>query len=395
MDGNRFLGDKNMQSRINFLVLVILSILISVGLGQNVVAEPEETAVGVSDVNAMSFPYVAEVTADNVNLRSGPGTNYYRCGKLNKTDRIKVVGSQFSWSRVVPPEGSFSWISKQYVQVDPNNSAIGTVTGDAVRVYAGSELIKPIHSTTVQVKLNVSDKVGLLGDGGEGGYYKIVPPIGSYLWISTEYSKALGLVGEVDIIVAPAISVGEAVASVETKKLREYYALQKQIDDERAKPASQQNYTDIKKAFVEIAENEEAGKAARYSKFAVRQIGRFELASTVAKEVKLQDAQLLQARNRIEKARMARLAEVKDYGKYTAVGLFQVSKVYGEEQERKHYRVVDDAGKTVCYALPGNLASGIDLDKFIDLKVGLIGTVEPHLQTSGALVRFDQIVELK
>ncbi|MCK4752217.1 MAG: SH3 domain-containing protein [Planctomycetes bacterium] len=386
-----------MQSRINFLVLVILLALASVSFAEKQAAVPEKpvSANQASDINIPPFPYVAEMIADNVNVRSGPGTNYYRCGKLNKTDRIKVVGSKFSWSRIVPPVGSFSWISKQYVKIDPNNTVVGTVTGDSVRVYAGSEEVKPIHSTTVQVKLNEGDRVGLLGDEGESDYHKIVPPVGSYLWVSTNYTKSLGPVGQVKIIVAPTVGAGEVVASVETKKLREYYALQKQVEDQRAKPIIQQDYTNIKKALLEIAENEEAGKAARYSKFAARQIGRFELAVTVAKEVELQNKQLKQIRDGIEKARTARLAEVKDLGKFTAVGRFQTSKIYGEEQELKHYRVIDDSGKTVCYALPSESASGMDLDKFIGLEVGLIGTVEPHLETSNALVRFDQIVELK
>ena len=90
----------------NLFILAFLIILTSVGLGQ----EPEKPKP--------SFPYIAEITDDNVNIRSGPGTNYYHCGKLNSSDRVTVVASKYSWSHIIPPEGSFSWISKQYVSID-------------------------------------------------------------------------------------------------------------------------------------------------------------------------------------------------------------------------------------------------------------------------------------
>ena len=111
----------------------------------------QEGAISAEDVNEPvfpPFPYIAQITADNVNIRSGPGTNYYSCGKLYNANRAKVVARKFSWSQIVPPKGSFSWISKQYVEIDPNEPGSGIVTGDNVRVYAGSAHLKPIHSRT-------------------------------------------------------------------------------------------------------------------------------------------------------------------------------------------------------------------------------------------------------
>ncbi len=126
-----------MQSRANLLILIILIGLVSVVFAQEA-APPAEEPVPAEEP-AIPFPYIAQITGDSVNIRSGPGTNHYPCGKLSKTDRVKVVGSRFSWSRIVPPASCFSWISAQHVSVDPNNPTVGIVTGDAVRVYAGSE----------------------------------------------------------------------------------------------------------------------------------------------------------------------------------------------------------------------------------------------------------------
>jgi len=375
-----------MQSRINLLLLVYLAVLAAVGFAQEATPSPEKS-VSAGDVNEAavpSFPYIARITDDNVNIRSGPGTQYYSCGKLNKAERVKVVGSQFSWSHIVPPPGSFSWISKQYVSIDPNNPATGIVTGDAVRVYAGSDYIKPIHSTTMQLKLNRADKVTLMGEE-KGDYYKIVPPSGAYLWVSTKYTEPLGPVGEVPPTVEPKTEPKADIPAVvptmlptEAEKLKEYYALEKQIQAEQAKPIARQNYANIKKSLVEIAGNKEAGKAARYSEFALKQIERYELAFEVAKAVQLQDAQLEQTKDRIEKARATKLAEVQDLGRFTAVGQFQTSTIYGPEAELKHYLIIDDSGKITCYALPSGSALEMDLSKLIGQKVGLVGVIEPH-----------------
>ena len=395
-----------MQSYVKLFVIVILTCLVSVGFAQ----EAAVTTSGSDEAGTLSFPYMAEITGDNVYVRSGPGTNFYDCGKLNEGDKVKVIGKQFSWARVVPPAGSFSWISMQYVSIDTDNPTFGTVTGDRVRVYAGSDTQRPLYSTTLQGKLDKGDKVKLLGEQLDD-YYKIAPPSFAYLWVSINFTKALKPVEVVAPTVepptvesktiepptvepttepneAPAEVVPEPV-SPETA-LEIYSALKEQVEAERAKPIAQQNYADIKDALIKIARNKTAGKAARYAESVLEQIESFELVLVVSKEVRLQNEQLQKIRERIDKARTARLAEFVDLGSFAVVGQLQTFTTYGPG----HYRIVDKSGKTICYALPGGQVSKIQLSKLIDRKVGLVGTVEPHRQTASALVRFTKIVEL-
>jgi len=401
-----------MLTRINLLIIVCLVSLSSVGLAQESAASDEAAA--------RSFPYVAQITGDDVYARSGPGTYYYHCSKLNKGDKVVVVGSKFSWSRIVPPEGSFSWISKQYVSVDPANPGIGVVTGDAVRVYAGSVAQKPIHSEKVQNKLNKSDKVKIItGEEEASDYYKIIPPVGAYLWVSTRYIEALGPVSETAIPTEPqavievepepevepeaeeaepepaATRVVAVEVSVEDAKLKEYYELQKRIQAELAKPASQQQYSGIKRGLSAIAANKAAGKAARYAEFALEQVKGFELASKITDALKLQSAQLEEVQRRIDKAREAKLAQLPDLGKFAVIGKFAISNIYATRAAVRHYRVLDESGQTVCYAVPSGAALGVNLDKFIGQKVGLVGSIEPNPQTSSALVRFTEISQLR
>jgi uncharacterized protein YgiM (DUF1202 family) len=398
-----------MQSRISLLIfsaLVCLAVLTQVGFTKETGNASEKSASAAkAGETASSLPYVAEIIADDVYIRSGPGTNYYQCGKLNNTDKVKVVGSQFSWSRIVPPAGCFSWISKQYVSVDPNNPTIGTVTGNAVHVYAGADFLKPIHSTTLQLSLNTGDKVTLLGQT-EAGYCKIAPPVGTYLWVSTEYTKLLGPAIQVQLTTEPntkpntkpdanTSAVIQTQIPIEAEKLEEYYALQEQIKAEKTKPIDEQNYEKIKKALAEIAADKQAGKAARYVDFALKQIARYELAAKIAEEVRLQDAQLQQTEQKIEKARAAKLEQLPDLGKFVVIGQFKTSNIYGLQEELRHYRITDDSGKIICYAVPTDPTRRIDLNKFVGTKVGLIGTIEPHPQTAGALVRFTEITQMK
>lgn len=387
-----------MRSYVNLFIITVLTVLVSMGWVKSSAA-----ATGSNQqVDVSSFPYTAEITGDDVYVRSGPGTNFYHCGKLKSGDKVKVVDKQFSWSRVVPPAGSFSWISMDYVTIAPADSSTGTVTGDNVRVYAGSDYVKPLYSTTLQGKLSKGEKVKLLGEQMDG-YYKIAPPAFAYLWVSTQFTKPL----PEPVKATPAPSAVEkqvepnepadmnaptkVVEMPEAPKtpLEKYRELKEKVEAERAKPADQQNYTDLKKALLEIANDEKAGNAARYAQFVVGQIEGYELALAVVKEVQLQNQQLEKINAKIEKAKETRLAEVESMGKFAVVGEFQTYQTYGPG----NYRIVDEDGKMVCYALPSEAASQMDLSSYIGQKVGLVGTIEPHLPTKKALVRFTQIVK--
>ena len=385
-----------MRSRTNLTLIIIVAAFTTVCFTSYCLAAAKKSPAlsEPSDPNLIPFPYIAEITEDNVNIRSGAGTNFYSCGKLNKGDKVEVVSTQLSWSQVVPPPSCSAWVSKQYVTVEPNEQNVGVVTAEAVRVYAAStESSKPIHSTTVLVKLNRGDKVSVLGQA-QGDYLKIAPPAGSFLWISTNYTKPIGPASSVTLPTTPAIA--PTILSTESKKLEEYYALEKQLKTEKEKPLEQQSYEALKKAFVEIAGSKEAGKAMRCSESAIRQIEQCELAQRIAKETELQDSQFQQIRQSIEQARAAKLAQLQDLSSYAAIGRLQPSNIFSEQEQTKRYRLVDESsGKIICYAEPAGPALGIDLAGFMGKQVGLVGTIEPLPQVSGALVKFTEVAEVK
>jgi hypothetical protein len=388
-----------MRPYTNLFIFVVAAGLVSVGFSQGAATGPVEGAAG-PEIETPPFPYEAEITADDVYIRSGPGTNFYHCGKFKKGDRVKVVAKQFSWSRIVPPAGSFSWISMQYVKIDPGNPSVGIVSGENVRVYAGSDYVKPLYSTTLQDKLNTGDKVKLSGEQMDE-YYKIAPPPAAYLWVSTNFTKpappAPAPAAPSAVTAPPRTEEPNKVAAVvpapatPESALDKYRALKGQVEAERAKPADKQDYTSFKKALTELAKDQGAGNAARYAEFVLRQIEGYELALTAVKEVRLQNEQLQKVQAGIDKARKTKLAEIQDLGRFAVTGQLQTYETFGPG----HYRIVDESGKMVCYALPDEAASQTDVSALIGRKVGLVGTIEPHKPTAGALVRFTQVVELK
>lgn len=398
-----------MKSRTKLSALVVLACIVSVGSAQSSGTPAAGASETMTDaMKTPTFPYFAEITGDDVLIRSGPGIGFYECGKFKKGDKIQVAGSQFTWSKIVPPDGSFSWISMQYVRIDQENPSYGIVTGDNVRVYAGSDRVPPQYATSLQVKLNKNDRVKLLGEQ-LSDYYKIAPPSEAYLWVSTEYTKQVmpALEGPPRIAMIPGTDAAQETDANATSvepvqetneppktapvlQLEKYYALQKQIDAEHAKPTDQQDYTSIKQALTEIANNKEAGKAARYAEAIIKRVEDFELAIEVNKTIKLQNEQLQKTRERIDQARAARLTEVQDTGRFAVIGKLENFMVYGPG----NYRIVDESDRTICMALPGEQFSGKDLSGLVGKKVGLVGTIEPHKQTAGALIRFSEVVGL-
>jgi uncharacterized protein YgiM (DUF1202 family) len=424
------LGGNKMQTYFKSIILIILVGFASVGFARQAARPPGAPPTGrestikpgdTSKAGAPSFPYDAEVTEDNTPIRCGSGTHFYICGKLKKGDKVKVVSSQFNWSRIVPPLGSFSWISMRYVSIDPDDPTTGIVTAEGIRVYAGSEEREPIHSETLQLKLNRGDEVKFIGKQTRD-YYKIAPPVGAYLWVSNKYTKPLAapVVKVIKPVVVPTPvdpnadtkTVTKTVIKTDTKpdtndikalipttisgeseNLKAYYSLKKLMKAEQAKPPDQQNYTNIKKALTVIADSNDAGKAARYSKLAIRQINGFELAMVITKEVQLQNEELKKSQAGIDQARATRLEQVEALGKYAIIGKFQTSNIFSSGPV-KRYRIIDDKGKTVCYASPTGPIAKKDLSKLAGSKVGLIGKIEASPQISGALIRFTEIVQL-
>jgi hypothetical protein len=275
---------------------------------------------------------------------------------------------------------------------------MGIVTGNGVGVYAGSDFVEPMHSTSKQVALNRGQHVRLLGEEKDD-YYKIAPPQGAHLWVSSQYVLA----AQPDMRQPPIVTVEPnapsaaaptpGAAEAQPDALDTYYALSKLVKDELKKSVAEQDYTQIKEKLKVLAENAAAGRAARYAEFTLKQVERFELACTVAKEIQLQSQELEKVTEKIDSARKARLAQIEDLGRFAVIGKLASSSLYSAAPA-KRYRILNAVGKTICYIEGTGAALGRDLNEFIGKKVGVVGKIEPHEATARALIRFTDVVPI-
>jgi hypothetical protein len=139
---------------------------------------------------ADEFPYVAYVNADEVNVRSGPGDNYYPVMKLNRGDRLEVYRHDpGGWYAIRPPQGSYSWVLGEFIK--PGDDNLGVVVGERVVARVGSTFSDV--RDVIQVRLDRGETVEILeakrfntGPGAQT-WYKILPPAGEFRWVSGKY----------------------------------------------------------------------------------------------------------------------------------------------------------------------------------------------------------------
>ncbi|HBG27162.1 MAG: hypothetical protein A2Y10_17085 [Planctomycetes bacterium GWF2_41_51] len=370
---------------------------------QSVPAAPAAAAnepAAVAEVNQSQFPYVGEITGTNLNLRSGPGMNFYSCGKISMPTRVVVVGEKFSWSQILPPPGSFSWIFKQYVQVDNNKPEVGIVNAENVRVYAGADDRDAMVSDSVQITLDKGQKVRIVGQA-VGDYYKIAPPEGATLWTSSQYLKFVRKADEIDIKLPKADEPKTATYSKpgvmmdqvdpNNRMLEEYYVLVKQLDDEKTKPLTDQNYSNIRSGLEALAANPDGGKSAEYAQEALKTVTRYELARQSADVLESHKSDLQKQLDEIEKERQKKRQSVRNTAKYAVTGVFKASAVYQGRPDIKRALVMDETDTPICYAQPAGGAENLDMSKFYGKKVGLVGELSTDPMSNFALIKFTDI----
>ena len=388
-------------------------------------------------------PYQAVVIGKGVDVMAKPKANAYSCGKVSAPDQVTVVSTQDNWAKIIPPKGSFSWISKDYVKVERSGMKIGLVTGNSVRVYAGSESLSPLHSPEKQTLLNEGEHVALLGTEKDG-YYKILPPVGAYLWINLsniKYSSAIkqrpikfsdfapiplptptpsptpsptplpkptpGVIKTVgpDTVDVPRFQpVGPgpvappkpkpAPATNEEVRLEECYALRDRIEAERQKDIEMQDYSSIVKDIEAIIADKNAGKAKRYAEYEMGMVERFMLAGEADKMLKQQDKDLAKTFKEIEEKYLKKTSMIPVTAKFTVSGVLKKSHVYTARHSQQRFLVIDKGGKIICYALPVNSAAKNKALGLLGKKVGINGDIGKDPNNSVTVVSFNEVVDI-
>jgi len=164
--------------RISPLALALVAVTVLLTPVQHLLAQD----VVQPDVSNSRFQFTGSINSADVYVRSGPGDAYYTTSKLAQGAPVTVVGIKYDWLKVLPPDDSFCYISKLYVDRSGNGS-VGRVNRAGVNIRAGS--LTSAMKTTVLGKLNEGENVKILGEQDE--YYKIAPPVGTYLYVNKQF----------------------------------------------------------------------------------------------------------------------------------------------------------------------------------------------------------------
>ena len=130
--------------------------------------------------------YVGEVTGQDVYVRSGPDRSWYEVTQLSAAAQGPGCGAEGEWLKIVPPEGCFSLVNKQFVKRDGD---IGTIMADKVVARAGS-LLRPGKADFVQGQFSRGATVAIIGETDE--YYKIKPTGAAVVYINSSYVRKPG-----------------------------------------------------------------------------------------------------------------------------------------------------------------------------------------------------------
>ena len=119
------------MSRLRLLVFSALFFILSIG--EPVFAQAR-------------FPFMGQVSADKVSLRSGPNVNFEVITRLDKGVQLVVLSSEYGWNKVKLPSGARVYLKREFAR--QLGGGVAEVTGSKVNVRSA-----PLINATVIGKL--------------------------------------------------------------------------------------------------------------------------------------------------------------------------------------------------------------------------------------------------
>ncbi len=151
---------------------------------------------GPSALGEEEFPYSASVSTEGVEVRCGPGWDYYSTDTLHAGQRVEVYRHEAGgWLAIRPPEGSHSWVPLRQVEAAGQDVVRVVVEGAVAWVGSSSQDVTQ-HKWQVRLDrgelLVVQGKATMVAGPGfaQETYCKIAPPPGEFRWIHAEHAAA-------------------------------------------------------------------------------------------------------------------------------------------------------------------------------------------------------------
>jgi uncharacterized protein YraI len=380
-----------------------------------------------------TFPYKAYVTTDGVDVRSGPGENYYATDKLRAGQEVEVYRHDPSgWYAIRPPVGSFSWVSARQLQLRAGGLAI--VSEPQTASCVGSRL--SAARDVIQVRLDRGETVAVLEAGqvaekGTGpicaqhpsdrsgkldlspvpAWHKISPPSGEFRWVSGRFvdpNYYRGGPRTTEVAGRPAAGPTATSPSNSSKNAEQLHEELNDLDLELStivveEPALWQ-LGDLRQRAQRLVEQAETGVDRGRARLLLGRIERFE---EIRQRFNKQDAagEQLARTNREEKGTVPICAQHPP-GRSGKWGLSPVppdadsrfdaagrlARIRASKPGAPQYAVVDDGGHIRCYVSP---APGINLRYYVGQQVGINGTrgYMPEQQADHVMARHVSVLD--
>lgn len=307
------------------------------------------------DKGGNRFPREGRVTADRVNLRCGPGTNFRSFLTLDKGSKLTVIGEKKEWYAVIPPAGIFFFIHRRYVSKGRKlvGGYEGEVLGNNVNVRSGIG-----DRDRVMGQLNRGDRVTIVGEKEQ--WFKIKPPEGMCVWIAAKYVKLEQKVGGKK----PKEENGRKVVRTAKKTDREE-TLEKEVEELRRRVEKLLAELNVKESELRKIREERESWERRYERI----------------KKKLEDADRKEKELREKYERRIKEILEREPGRvrptrYTAVGVIYDfgALVVDRPGGATHKLKETEDGPVKYYLKPAR--SEIKLDDYLFKRVGIIGKIE-------------------
>jgi len=347
-----------------------------------------------------------EITANDVYVRSGDSVNHYTISKLKAGDRVSVVSERGEWYEILPPEGTFSLVSGDFIDTADNQS--GIINGDNVRVRAGSLLNE--NKYTVQTLLAKGTTVSILGRNPDG-FVRIKPPAGATLWVNRSYVQLRSRdatppihdsggasPSQADAVseVAPAVTTSAAESAkklavpmtgpASTTWRRQLEEIDVAARAELAKPLSARNFDPFVARYQPIANQTEDDFARQYALARIEQVKDMgDFTRAVERVRKLDD--LAESKRQEFLAARGMIPEFVPTQTPTGIeiqGELRVSALYPVGSPVRRFRLIDptsESDRTIGYVeIPSE--SGLSGEAYLGRYVGVRASAQ-RIQTGG------------
>ena len=120
----------------------------------------------------------------NVNVRSGPGTNYSKLGELSKGDKVTKVGTTGNWTIINWSTGT-AYVSSSYLTPSSGSSGSSSASGTTM-VATANVNVRTGPGTNYSILGSLTKGTTITKVGTSGSWTKVVFN-GSYAYVSSAY----------------------------------------------------------------------------------------------------------------------------------------------------------------------------------------------------------------